>query len=81
MGEVLARTAAGLELLRGSNSRPQTDRALEMTWTEKKPESSMLVEGCSRNCLYSGVSSPISAILSFSRVSSSEAMSARSTAE
>ena len=46
IAEALALTAAGLELLRGTSSRPQTSSALEITWTEKKPESSMLDEGC-----------------------------------
>ena len=46
MGEFLALVATGFELLRGRRSRLQTARAREITCTEKKPESSMLVEGC-----------------------------------
>ena len=46
MGEFLALVATGLELLRGRRSRLQTASAREITCTEKKPESSMLVEGC-----------------------------------
>ena len=46
MGEFLALVATGFELFRGRRSRLQTARAREITCTEKKPESSMLVEGC-----------------------------------
>ena len=46
IGEFFALTASGFELLSGRRSRPQTERPLEMTWTEKNPESSMFVEGC-----------------------------------
>ena len=50
MGEFLALVATGLELLRGRRSRLQTARAREISCTEKKPESSMLVEGCCTIC-------------------------------
>ena len=49
IGEFFARAASGFELFNGRRSRPQTERAFEMTWTEKKPESSMFVEGCYKN--------------------------------
>ena len=46
IGEALALVATGLELFKGSKSRPHTDKARLITWTEKKPESSIFVEGC-----------------------------------
>jgi len=81
IGEALALTAAGSELSLGTRSRPHTVRARDITWTEKKPESSMFAEGCAMKARYSALSSPISAILLLSMVSNSAASSPKSMAE